>query len=260
MANVTFARPRHVYDSYTDLYRLIELSGYPLIHFDEIDPQSDNLYVMTLVNGENMHGWERPRASIVLWDLEWRLDGNYPQIPGVKRTWASDRWYAGQIGAEYVPLGSHVGLAHDYPHVDGKEYDLALMMYLGPYRRNNLVNQLQANGLRIAPNGWGQERHDILCQSRAMLHIHQHDDIRTIAPLRWALAAAYGLPMFSESVRDTGLLSRDMMVEGAYENLRRLVCDWLQRYDAQCIEEKGRALHEFLCKTHTFRSLVEAAV
>ena len=75
MTNIIFARPRHHYDSYTDLYRLIELSGYPLIYFDEIDPVSDNLYVMTIVNGENMHGWHQPRAKIVLWDLEWRLDG-----------------------------------------------------------------------------------------------------------------------------------------------------------------------------------------
>ena len=83
MGQIVFARPRTWYDSYSDLYTLIELSGYPLIYFDEIDPESDNKYILTLVNGENQDGWQSPRAEIVLWDIEWRLDGDYPRIPGV---------------------------------------------------------------------------------------------------------------------------------------------------------------------------------
>lgn len=260
MPDIIFARPRHHYDSYTDLYRLIELSGYPLVYFDEIDVDSDNLYIMTLVNGENMHGWHEPRATIVLWDLEWRLDGDYPQIPGCTRTWASDKWYVGQIGAQYVPLGSHAGLAKDYDPVSGKAYDLALMMYTGPYRRNNLINRLANDGLRIAPNGWAQERHTYLCQSRAMLHIHQHDNIHTIAPQRWAIAAAYKLPLFTETVTDGGFFNHSHMVIGSYDNLPKLVYDWMLCYDQQHVQAKGESLHHALCVENNFRTFVEAAV
>lgn len=55
MPEIIFARPRWDYNSYTDFYRLIELSGYPLIFFDEIDPDSSNCYVMTILNGENQN-------------------------------------------------------------------------------------------------------------------------------------------------------------------------------------------------------------
>lgn len=260
MTNIIFARPRHNYDSYTDLYRLIELSGYPLIYFDEVEPDSDNLYIMTVVNGENMHGWRNPRARIVLWDLEWRLDGEYPRIPGISRIWASDKWYAGQIGAQYVPLGSRAELAQDYPHVEGKAYDLALMMYLGPYRRNNLVNKIKSDGLRIAPNAWGQDRHDALCQSRAMLHIHQHDNIYTVAPLRFAIAAAYKLPIFSETIRDKGIITHSHLIEGSYQTLPKLIYDWVLRYDQQHVQVKGDCLHHVLCVENDFRTFVEAAV
>lgn len=71
MSNILFARPRHDYGSYADFYRLIELSGYPLVYFDEIDTASDNCYIMTMINGENHapERWQGARARLILWDL-----------------------------------------------------------------------------------------------------------------------------------------------------------------------------------------------
>ncbi len=37
MAEITFVKTRHVYDSYTDFWRLVELSGFPTIYYDELD-------------------------------------------------------------------------------------------------------------------------------------------------------------------------------------------------------------------------------
>lgn len=53
----------------------------------------------------------------------------------------------------------------------------------------------------VAPNGWGVERHRRLQQSKFMLATHQ-DGFPYIEPLRFALAAAYGLLVLSEYCED----------------------------------------------------------
>lgn len=199
MADIIFARPRTWYDSYSDFYRLIEVSGFPLVYFDDIDPASDNKYILTLVNGENQHGWQSPRASIVLFDVEWRLEGEYPRIPGVREVWAADAWYAEQIGARFVPMGSHAALNPEPSGIREHRYDYAMLMYF-TYRRQCIRDRMLEGGITIAPNAWRDERHHILLGSKAMLNVHQHDHVRTVAPTRWALAAAYRLPMISEDI------------------------------------------------------------
>jgi hypothetical protein len=274
VADIIFAKPRHHYASYVDLYRLIELSGFPCVHFDQIDPYSDNVYIMTVLNGENNNGWQDPRAEIILYDLEWRLDANNGadgvgvHVPGVKRVWAADKWYAEAIGAEYVPLGSHAGLADGYAENDnGKVYDAAFMGYLGPYRRNNIVNRIRDNGVVIAEPAWAQERHDKLRASRCMLHVHQHDGIQTVAPQRWALAAAYGLPLISETVLDMGIFTGDYVMYASYDFLPQFVPMRLQRrgneFDVtsmSILENYGQALYQLLCVERTFRANVEVVV
>lgn len=271
MVNPIFCRTRHTYESYTDFWRLVELSGFPCIYVDQIEPDSDNTYIVTPLNGEWNEGWQDPRATIILWDLEWRLEGlpvdymgtNAPgiNVSGISRIWASDKRYAEQIGAEYVPLGSHAGLAHGY--IDNgvqKVYDVALLAYLGPPRRAQMVGRLQSAGIVIAPNGWGQERHNYLQASRAMLHIHQHDGIQTVAPQRWALAAAYGLPLITETLIDRGIFGNSNMLMCNYEHLPEFVRMWTLRNEARILEDFGRALHQLLCVERTFRGNVEAAL
>jgi len=267
MPDPIFCRTRHVYSSYVDFWHLVELSGFPCIYVDQIDPHSDNVYIFTPLNGENQDGWNNPKAQIILWDLEWRLDLNNGadgvgvSVPGVERIWASDAWYAEAIGAEYVPLGSHPGLAEGYTeNSNGKTFDAAVMAYLGPYRRNNMVNRLRDAGVVIAPNGWAQERHDILRASRSMLHIHQHDGIQTVAPQRWALTAAYELPLISETVIDGGIFGYDHMLLTDYANMERFVPMWVRRNETQVLEDYGRALYQLLCVERTFRKCVEAAL
>lgn len=256
MANIFFARPRHDYHPYRDLYKLIEASGFQLVYFDEMDTESDNLYVMTILNGENQNGWVSPRAQIILWDLEWRLD-NPPQIPGVKRVWASDRWYAGRIGAEYVTLGSHRALADGECISMQRDYDLIALMYTDPYRRENAINVMRAKGVRVAPPAWGAERHARLQRSRAMLHLHQHDDIATIAPLRWAIAAAYGLPVISEIVNDPHPFYSTTIWAG-YETMKNNMVEVLA--SDRRLRMHGAMLREQLCDDLDFRTCVERAV
>lgn len=256
MPDVIFARPRYEYGSYVDLYRLISLSGYPLVFFDEIDAQSDNCYILTMINGENMNGWPDARARIILYDLEWRLDGPYPRTPGVRDFWAADKWYAGQINAQYVPLGSHADLPPAPLQDCPKQWDVAMMAYLPP-RREKIVHDCAQLGVSVAPRGWGMERHDILQKTRIMLHVHQHDNAPTTAPQRWALTAAYRLPMISETVADTGIFGHTYALYSDYAHLAEFARLW--RHDGR-LNDYALALHELLCVQHNFRSCVEAAL
>lgn len=253
MGDVIFARPRHVYDSYSDLYTLIRLSGYPLIYFDEIQPDSDNCYILTLLNGETNNGWPDAKARIILFDLEWRLEGEYPVIPGIVETWAADPWYAQRIGAKYVPLGSHSELAGPRDNAPLQSYDTIMLAYM-TNRRMQMREWLRDRDVTIAPQGWGAERHQSICQSKTMLHVHQHDGIYTIAPQRFALAAAYHMPLISENVGEDTLFGDSVMwVE--YGDMAAFVANE-GRGD---VSHYGEALYNKLCVEHTFRKEIEAA-
>jgi hypothetical protein len=93
-----------------------------------------------------------------------------------------------------------------------------------------------------------------------MLHIHQHDGIQTIAPQRWALAAAYGLPLITETLLDWGIFGYKHLLMSDYEHLPEFVKMWTRRNEARILEDYGRALHHLLCVERTFRANVEAAV
>lgn len=252
--SVIFARPRWNYDSYTDMYSLVTLSGFPLIYFDEIDPSSDDTYICTMINGENQHGWPMDRARIIVWDLEWRLQGEPPNIPGVSEMWASDRWYAEQIGARYVPLGSHPGL-NPTPELDtAKEFDFTMLAYMTP-RRERIAYEMRVRGLTMTGNAWGEQRHNYLMQSRAMVNVHQHDWAHTTAPQRFALAAAYKLPLISERACDPAIFAA-VVLWSEYGALAEFANNQL-RSD---LREFGEALHQTLCIDRTFKSEVERAL
>lgn len=252
-----FVRPRHVYDSYQDLYRLIELSDYPLIHFDELDPASNNIYILTIVNGENEHGWKGVRARIILYDLEWRLEGTYPRIPGVSEVWAADKWYAEQIVAKYVPMGSHADLPVKPLVSREKVWDVSILSYL-TYRRMHIKGQLEDAGITISPQGWQDRRHDVLEQTRLMLAVHQRDDAPTIAPQRWALTAAYRMPMLCETVHDSGIFASQYAIYAPYPDIVQMVRKY--KDETNILNDYADALHDLLCNKYPFRKCIEAAL
>lgn len=261
MSDPIFARTRHVYDSYQDYYRLVELSGFDTCYVDEIDPESDNCYIISPLNGEWEHGWPEAKARIILFQLEWCTHPNdqRPLPPGVSEVFTMDKWHAERIGAKYVPIGSHPDLALSNGHTKPL-YDAALMAYMGPPRRGALKYELERKGLRLAPNSWGTLRDDVLHKSRAMLHVHQHETVPGVAALRVALAAAYALPYISEQVADRGIFSHSNMLFSDYAHLADFAYMWLCRNDSRLVEDYGRALHQLLCVEKPFRYWIEAAL
>jgi hypothetical protein len=264
MSDVYFVQTRTVYDSYTDYFNLARLSGYPVIYCDEIDVDSDNVYIFTPLNGENNHGWRQGRATIILADYEWRLkesdyawsESDLTIPPGVSRVWASDKWYAERIHAQYVPLGSHPGLVGDAAP-DPTIYDVAPLAYRTG-RRNEAFGKMIERGLTIAPNAWDPERDAVLKSCKSVVHVHQHERVATVAPLRFAIAAAWHKPLISEQVIDRGIfdtcvLYADFSVIADYTALMT------QRYP-QILRDKADELHDTLCVSNSFKSYIESAL
>jgi hypothetical protein len=269
MSQVVFVQTRtmlqpNTYDGYRDFFRLAELSGYKTCYINEVDPASGNTYIVTPLNGEWNHGWEGDvNAQIILWDLEWRIgESSYQWAenlltipPGVARVWASDKWYADRINAEYVPLGSHPGLVGTT--TTDQAFDVAPLAYRTG-RRNAAFGQMERHGLTMVPNSWGDARDAALKASRAVVHVHQHDNVPTVAPLRFAIAAAWHKPLISEQVHERGIFE-DAALYADYSVLADYTAMMVRRYP-DLLQRKADELHELLCVKNTFRSFVEAAL
>lgn len=260
-----FVRTRHHYGTYDDLFKLAELSGYPVIYLDEIEQHDalGNVFIISPVNGEWLH-WERGRyrGKLILWQLEWlQVDGNPPPLC-VDETWCSDAWEARRIGARYIPMGSHEALPAFRPEQPlAPVYDVAQISYQ-VYRRQEMSNKMHDLGLRLAPveNLWGVDRSQVLWHSRVMVHVHQHDNVRTVAPLRWCIAAAHRLPLITEAVNDAGIFNYNVM---------HIDTQWLPGFVYAILNMQGaesilktyaQLLHQKLCVDMPFRVSVERAL
>lgn len=264
MSDVYFVHTDYVYDSYTDFFSLARLSGYPVVSIDEMDIDSDNVYIITPLSGEWERRWDHPvTAQIILFDLEWRLkesDYAWPESalvtpPFVSRVWASDKWYAERIGAQYVPIGSHPGLVGSA--ITDQTFDVAPLAYRTG-RRNAAFGQMERNGLTMVPNSWGDARDAALKASRAVVHVHQHDNVPTVAPLRFAIAAAWHKPLISEQVHERGIFE-DAVLYAEYSVLADYTAIMVRRYP-DLLQRKADELHELLCVDHSFKSYIEGAL
>lgn len=265
MSEIIFCKTRYQdigYHSYNDLWHMVEWAGYPIVYVDQLDPQSDNTYIITPLNGEWLAGWDNPRARIIHWELEWRTDwrATADEPPGVTEVWAMDKWFAEKIGARYVPVGGDERLnelGSQYPA--DKRYDVALLSYQTG-RRQTITQQLMQEGLGLAPvsNLWGRQRSSTLLQSHAMVHVHQTDNMPGVASLRWCLAAAHNLPMITETVKDRGIFGYTYMVEASYDFLAAFTAHMLK--DKRQLADYAAALHDLLCREYTFRKAVDSHV
>lgn len=251
------------YRSYVDFFRLVELAGYPVIPLSQMDVMdASKTYIITPLNEEWMYGWPKVKARIIHWELEWRWDwrADVSEPPGVAEVWASDKLYATQIGAKYVPMGSHPDLnVFNHEPVE-KIYDVAQVSYqVG--RRQHVTAQLLKEGLVLAQNEglWGVERSAVLRQSRVMVHVHQHETAPGVAPLRWCLAAAHQLPIISEHIPDRGIFGYSHMLMSSYNFLPQFTAMTI-RDSYHRLNDFGMALHNLLCRELTFLRSVEAAL
>jgi len=275
---IVFAQTRYSYDSYTDYWKLVGLSGFPTCYVDEVNFSREAVYIVSPLNGEwkphrDAHRDDNYRARVVWWCLE-RPGGSYGMAAyrqGCKE--ALDDWYFDEVWlsdkylvfhmhddrVRFVILGSHPGLGTT--EKGPREYDFAHMSYQNG-RRNHICAQFTKRNIRMAPNGWGDERKKALCESGFMLNVHQ-DDFPALEPLRFSLAAAFGLPILTEACSDAYPYTRGgddhCIIEVEYDELigraARLLND-----DYNWWQAMGRRTHRMMCGEYTFGKMVRQAV
>lgn len=268
--DIVFVKTRWHYQSYTDYWRLVELSDFPTCYVDEVDVTSDVTYIVSPMNGEWRPHIDAQRskskmATLLLWNLErpggsGSLDAycrdnhdliNNGYLDGVI---VSDRALAKACGLKYVPLGSHEGLG--MPGLE-KTYDLICLMCWS-HRRSFMFNYdklvSSIGGLSVAPNGWGRERHERLQQSKFMFNIHQ-DDFPYIEPLRFALAAAYGLPIISDASMDPFPYSQ-WYLEGDIHSMIHIAKQAVSAYEQEWCA-RGAAMRDYMTAKMSFRTCLE---
>lgn len=298
MSEIIFAHPRHDYGSYADYKRLISLAGYPQIYVDEIDKDSNNLYIISSPDITMYQGFENARCKVIGYDLEHYTDFDPSKYPNVQ-FWTADKAYAQLKGIKWVFMGSDEGLAgyeleyagyamehptsepvktipnyglwHEsypvrYVQSHNKLYDVIMLSHM-TWRRQVVWGDMERNGLRLAPKNeglHGQERDTLLRQTRAMVYVHQRDEYKAVAPQRMALAAAYGLPVISETLPNPEPFiikgkSHNVLMS-TYDQLATFAAMWVNRNDDHFLKDFGLSLHQLLCHQHTFKKQIEGNV
>lgn len=169
----------------------------------------------------------------------------------------SDRQLAVDTGFTYVPLGSHAKLGQPS---DTKLFDVVHLMCYSLRRAflfDYLTPRRALNGMSIAPNGWGEERHKSLQMSRFMLSIHQ-DNHNYIEPLRFALAAAYALPIVVDDSYDTWPYvpgTGEISIVSDHGKLATTVT--AMRRDYGRYRSAGLMLRNKMCGEFSFRKCIE---
>lgn len=270
--DIVFVRTRYQYDSYTDFWRLVELSEFETCFVDEVDIGKPRVYIVTPMNGEwdphiynqvgkphNAHliHWclERPSGSGGLYEY---ARGNRTRIYArtLDDIWVSDRALASETMLRYVTCGSDEGLGTPG---DQKHYDFCHMSYMTD-RRKRVYDKFDQKV--VGPNCWpwdtGPSRGEVLQQSRFALNIHQ-DTYPFQEPLRWALFAAYGLPMLTESVKDAYPYAEEYCAFHDYDGIAGRMREML-RDDYKRWRDVGLAARDRMCGEFRFREMVLAAV
>lgn len=290
---IIFAKPVHQYDSYTDFYRLAELSGFPIVSVSDIDITKDVVYITAPMNGDykehfvgNLKHWQETgeitggqllnqkrsglyrHAICIVWNLERpSSEGSVPQYAQesfdwitnrfADDVWVSDTAMADETMLRYVTLGSDYGLGE--PDWSNKHYDIVHMSSTGvksAARRTNIYKEFS----NIGPNAWpwnDPSRDYVLKASKFALNIHQ-DNFPYVEPLRFALFAAYGLPIISEKCTSDFPYGGDIITHG-YHNIVAALKAALQD-DYSNWRERGLRLRKKLCEDLQFGKMVRQAV
>jgi hypothetical protein len=274
VSEVVFVRTNYEYQSYSDLWRLVELAGFRQIRVHEFDLAQDYVGILPIVNGELRPHMTHRRsilkgpqwAKLIFLNLERPDSGDYEVskitptgvsnstseiLEYVDHVWVSDRYWASlDPRLIYVPMGSDSRLAGGPP--GPAAYDACTLTY-NNHRRDQVYGVLKQQ-VRMAPSSaWGEERDRILRSSRCMVYVHQ-TPMPIGAPLRMALAAAYKLPVVSEQLGDA-YPHRDGydVLLAPYDQMIPRTLGALQGN----LTELGENLYRKLCMEHPFRKCVE---
>lgn len=257
-------------DSYTDFRRLIDLAGFERIAVHQI-VDDGSIYIcapVTVQLGLRYIELATPKGNklsskFIYWMLE-RPPLDPAKLLGYwdfmfSEIWTHDAVFmaTGYSKLRLVRIGSDTRLktadgfeSHHLPG-DRKSFDfIHLCAPLG--RRWHILHHLAGN---TALNSWGAERSAILRCSKFMLNVHQ-DDYFYMEPLRFALAAAYHLPLLTEELYP-GNLPPGLAVQRNYNDLLDTAIEWVTNKKAPI---EASRLFEKYCVDETFEKNVRKAL
>lgn len=261
---IVFAKTRHRYDSYSDFWRLVDAAGFATCYIDEIDANDGRTYIFSPMNGEALHridDFAVGSSRIIWWNLERpeddTLEASIARVASkLDAIWVSDRGFATKSPYfTYVPVAGHPNFGKRSIE---KRWDVCHLAYLWG-RRQDAINQLGARGISIAPEAWGRAQQDeVVAKSRVMLNMHQYDGMTIVAPIRFAVAASYAIPIISERFDDA--LSSDLVIHQS-DTVPSLIdyAEMAIRDHQPYLESAGEKLFQRLCVQTNFRREVELA-
>jgi len=284
MTEITFLEPVYHYDQYQDFYRLAELAGFSVKKVDELDVSEPGVYITSPMNGdyrEHLRSQSRRprRAHLILWNIERpansgggggsvgryaesnrRLmygleeDGTPAPCRFVDEVWVSDRRLADEASLRYVTLGSHPKMGRISP--GSKKWNYVHMSYMNPRRQTVLKNLPKSE---IAPNCWPPQRDRVLRESKVAVNVHQ-DNHPFMEPLRFALFAAYGLPILSETLMDAFPYGAETMAFAPYGRLADRAKEIAADPDWARWRDMGLRCHGLMTEEFEFGKMVRIAV
>lgn len=256
-----FVFPDKEYASYTDVRRLVELSGFEAVKIT--DPAKiDDGTALIYLSPEQPYSFTWHPSRSIWWSLEY--GGEYePDLTNWRgEVWASDPAWAVAHDAKMVVMGSHPRLADAIRElvINDRKYDAIMLAYMTGRRIELQQKMPDIHFPREPYPGYGISRDEQLVNTRLMLHAHQDDARRAIAPQRFALCAAYHLPLIYESVPDAGAYA-DYAIFADYADLPMVTRNYLSgNYDDPTMTPIGERLHTWLCVENTFRKSVMEAL
>lgn len=236
--------------SYTDFWRLVELSDFETCEIGEIDFDSEDAYIFAPNNGNieaALKGREH-KCRLIHWELERPGDELKPWFDEI---WVSDKTQFNLIQSlnkRYLILGGHplLGPKPEAP----KLWDFCPMAYLYGAREAK-VNNIAMMGFKIAPSTFDPaERNIALSKSSYGLMLHQ-SDYPILEPLRAVLFACSRMPIVCEYVADSYPYKFI-----PYEDDLKTLSAMSRSFVLDMMEDN----YAMVAETHTFRRCVDETV
>lgn len=274
------------YASYTDFWRLVDLSGFRTVPHQSVDlGQASTTYIFPTLDQNMMACLEGclrglRKARIVFWNLE-RPDANLRPGMDVNETyrratdeifvWVDEIWVSDRLvhsmdpRPKFVVLGGHPDLikpaAAAAAAVKSKSKNDIVHIGQVTDRRREILRRLKPYCLVKEAVSYGPERAAALSSSRLMIGIDRVDGLHFSASLRWIVAAALRLPMLQEEVADPyPLVNNESIIMVPYEHLVDTAKRVIDLNPAGDLAKIGEAAYDTYCRKWTFRRGIEEAL